>query len=773
MADLLHAAIEQIIAGDLSHLAGKAQPYQCAVTEALLAGRRVVLRAPAGSGKTLASWLPWLVNRESTYDFPPQLLHILPDNSLPGPLKRRLAPLVQQACAGRVSVQTESEAFDPFFLSDAVITSMEHLLSVALHRPLGLHPNLANIDAGAIYSSYLIFDDFPALAHRDTLVLWLGLLRQYYPLTPCLFSASSLPRPLLQRIAELLDAEFIDAGDVDTGGRRVWQESQPLSADAIARLHRRRTIVVCNTVRGAQMLYRKLKGVLQSDAHAPDLLLQHQYLLHRERQQLEARIAHSFGNESANPAMLVTTSAIEVGSLSSADLVITDPAPPDMLLRRGGRCARFAGEEGRVIVARVTQYAPGEIYPTPPGEEFLASIADGAQKSSADELAAFEACWHSTEVDTALAAHLELPPNAEIDQAPRELLAAPHLFPERYFTRVGASLHRTPEAVQDPFALERFSLALSSVKRGFRQWNASGCYGEWFALTPQWPQEGQRDPRWDVVENPDAFRADARLIMLNADAISYDPEIGLELEPGVSYQSLLVPAQQTTWSPFDQHIEQYQEHARRALQAIESQSSWYNYILRRLARRWNMPLIELNQWLRLGVLWHDAGKLTEAWQRAAFRWQAEGIRRPYADGVLGRVDFQSRRDSVFPCPLHAGWSGVAVSRALLRLYEYRPTILQGTINAICHHHGFVTEHDAELAPHADAWPTLTALAALILDDAHCRHLARSGWAQQLYGLPDIAAAPPLDPDVFMAYSVLVRAIRLADREVALSELFVA
>ena len=769
MADPLHMAIEQIIAGDLAHLNFEAQKYQNDVTEALLAGRRVVLRAPAGSGKTIASWLPWLANRESNYDFPPQLIHVLPDNSLPGPLHSRLAPLVKKACAGEVTIQTESEAFDPFFLADAVITNMEHLLSVALHRPLGLHPNLANINAGALFSSYLIFDEFPALAHRDTLILWLGLLRKYYPLTPVLFSASSLPRPLMKHIAEVLQADFIDAGEVTGGGKRIWTNSPPLSVDALNRLHRQHTIIICNTVRGAQLLYRKMKNSYSRVTDPPQLLLLHQYMLQRERHNLETRTAKLFSADSTTPAILITTSAIEVGSLISADTVITDPAPPDMLLRRGGRCARFAGEDGRVIVAQITDFQPGESYPTPEGDHFVALLADGTYKTAVHEMSAFDKVWEDAQHQQALSAHIELPTNEEIDDTPSALLATPHSFPERYFTRVGASLHRIPESVADPFELERFSLAVTSVKRGFQQWQASGREGEWFALLPKWPQESQRDPSWTIVDNADDFRVDARLIMLNADAVSYDPEIGLELEPGMPYQSRQVPLQHTSWSPFDQHVEQYHEHAQRALQMIDTQQIWYNFVLRRFARRWNMPLIELQQWLKLGIVWHDAGKLTAAWQQAAVRWQTESMRRPVADKLLGRVDFQAKRDGSFPCPLHAGWSGITTARALTRLYEHRNHLLQGAVTAIAHHHGLVSSDDADLSPHPYAWSTLTAQAATVLDDGQCRHLARSGWTVQLPAGIDFSASPPLNPDVCMAYSVLVRAIRLADREVALHE----
>jgi hypothetical protein len=64
---------------------------------------------------------------------------------------------------------------------------------------------------------------------------------------------------------------------------------------------------------------------------------------------------------------------------------------------------------------------------------------------------------------------------------------------------------------------------------------------------------------------------------------------------------------------------------------------------------------------------------------------------------------------------------------------------------------------------------LLEVAAPVVDTRELRRLDRVGWTQQTRGLPEVPTTPPDDPDAWMAYSLLARAIRLADREVALGQ----
>lgn len=741
-------------------------PYQLAIAERLLSGRRVVLRAPTGGGKTLAAWLPWLASRLQPYDFPPTLLHALPGGAFTSTLLQQLRQRCQSLGAARVGLQHEGDAFDPFLLSDAVITSADQLLSVALHRPLGLHPGLSNINAGALLGAYLVFDEFPALARRHGLIAWLGLLRQYLPVAPVLFATAAWPRALCEQVAALLDADFIEATGVDSGGRRQWRHTRALTPETILRRHLHRTMVVCNSVRGAQVLYRALQGMLARGHQHTELLLLHPYQLSRDRQPIEARASALFQPGCREHALLITTPGIEATDLS-AELLITDPAPPDALLRRAGRCARHTGEHGEVLVGQVSTHEADAGYATPAAETLLKALAGESAVSAADEMAAYDRIWDDT---PAARASLALPAPAEVDANARAIMENPRTMPLALFQRVGACLHRMPETVSDPFELERFSLALSSLERGWQQWQASGSPAQWYALLPRWPEGADHPPTWSVMANPADVDAEARLVVLNAEVVSYHPVIGLELTPGTPYESVRVPAQHTNWSPFDQVVQYYEDHAAGVLAAVEKYLPWYRYVLRHLGGRWRLPTVELEQWLRLCVLWHDAGKLTVEWQRAAKRWQAEVMRRPIPRGVLARIDYQKRRDEQYPCPEHTYASGIALYRALTTAFSLRPFLLQGALLAIMLHHGATQKGAPPLAPHPEAWTTLLDLATPVIDDRLLRRLDRVGWTQAPRGFHPLPAVPPVDPDTWMAYSLLARAIRLADRDMALEAL---
>jgi hypothetical protein len=112
-------------------------------------------------------------------------------------------------------------------------------------------------------------------------------------------------------------------------------------------------------------------------------------------------------------------------------------------------------------------------------------------------------------------------------------------------------------------------------------------------------------------------------------------------------------------------------------------------------------------------------------------------------------------------------SGLALSRCLTVLLGNYPFLYQGTLAALCHHHGLQGGALVDLTPHPDAWETLLELAAPVVADVRqLRRLDRFGWTLHVRGPWHIPDHAPDDPDVWMAYSLLARAIRLADREMS-------
>jgi CRISPR-associated endonuclease/helicase Cas3 len=109
-------------------------------------------------------------------------------------------------------------------------------------------------------------------------------------------------------------------------------------------------LVLCNTVSSAQTVYTQLKE--QFDATAadgqPELLLLHSRFPFDERQALETTCLRRFGKPDADGtsphrpgrAVLVATQVVEQSLDLDFDLMISEPAPIDLLLQRAGRLHR-------------------------------------------------------------------------------------------------------------------------------------------------------------------------------------------------------------------------------------------------------------------------------------------------------------------------------------------------------------------------------------------------------------------------------------------------
>jgi CRISPR-associated endonuclease/helicase Cas3 len=96
---------------------------------------------------------------------------------------------------------------------------------------------------------------------------------------------------------------------------------------------------ICNTVGRAQEAYRALHGMAR-----PDLTIDlfHAQYPYEEREKREHRVLADFGKDGSRPArsILVATQVIEQSLDVDFDLMVTDPAPIDLILQRAGRLHR-------------------------------------------------------------------------------------------------------------------------------------------------------------------------------------------------------------------------------------------------------------------------------------------------------------------------------------------------------------------------------------------------------------------------------------------------
>src|SRR5436309_714835 len=135
------------------------------------------------------------------------------------------------------SLQTGETPEDPQFESMIVSCTIDQLLASALGVPYSIDSRKANINAGAIASSYLILDEphlYPlsqgGRSYKGAFTTTIELLRLLKDLTRFIFMSATMSSKLVERLSQLLDAEVITVDDKElavlTKERvRTWERS--------------------------------------------------------------------------------------------------------------------------------------------------------------------------------------------------------------------------------------------------------------------------------------------------------------------------------------------------------------------------------------------------------------------------------------------------------------------------------------------------------------------------------------------------------------------
>ncbi|MEG4069614.1 CRISPR-associated helicase Cas3' [Microcoleus sp. Pol11C2] len=110
-------------------------------------------------------------------------------------------------------------------------------------------------------------------------------------------------------------------------------------------------ITVVQTVRDAVAIYGQLSDKLKltENTEYKQLYLYHGRLDHRVRQEVYTQLKQR--DDKAQPYILITTSAIEVGCDLNSEVLISEICPPENLIQRAGRCNRKGNfPDAKVIV---------------------------------------------------------------------------------------------------------------------------------------------------------------------------------------------------------------------------------------------------------------------------------------------------------------------------------------------------------------------------------------------------------------------------------------
>lgn len=687
-------------------------PYQQSVYDLVRKKKRVIIQAPTGAGKTRAALAPYIEHQAlyqiaktgAAYDeaeslaqaFPLTCRYAVPMRVLANQFYKeeedlakridaetgsRLVELYKSLDQKAVAVQTGDTPDDPQFESMLTFCTIDQLLASALAVPYSIGNRRANINVGAIASSYLIFDEFhlyPLLRDGKSVqgarTTTLALLRLLSPLTPFVLMTATFSTKLLNRLATLLDAEIVSVTDdelvtLNRNRTRIFRRApETMAAESIVTAHQRRrqesgeascTMVICNTVERAQKAFLEIRAALPQNADTIVRLL-HSRFTSEDRKRLSNEIEEQLGPKhwkngqyQGKDTIVVATQVVEVGLNISVQTLHTEIAPANSLVQRAGRCARFENQQGVVLVYPLPLKDDGTPVSALPYQQQLSDATWNALEQLHGKTVGFrQEQWLidevHTEEDQALLDRYENDEGLILDEIFNSLRTNERGLTNtliRDVAQIQILIHDTPKETitEQPWLWESFGTHPSFLQG--RHWAAlqqrsSDLDVGWTCkqAIPIGETGSDEDAdlfdnhqktryTWDEITNPSQV-ATAFRIALPRKLATYDSDLGFALLDGSlpvqpnDYQSKYVKGEKDANKPYVIHVTRYEEHIaglRRAyFMSIKEDMA---YIAQQLEREMQLPTGMVDEAIRLAIGCHDLGKLNLQWQQWAFAWQ--------------------------------------------------------------------------------------------------------------------------------------------------------
>lgn len=654
-------------------------PHQERAGDALSQGKPILLLAPTGSGKTEAVVLPFLASDRKP--LPARLIYALPLRSLADQIAGRIGNYAQKLrnpVGFQVRLQHGEKPESVLFAADIIVATIDQVVTSYACTPLTLPVRHGNIPAGAVMSSFLVFDEMhlfdPELGLQAARLICERLHRLGMPYAVL---SATLPKSVVEFWQNQLGAEVIEA-DGEFAQRQVtveWRDTQ-LNAEEVKKAlgSANRVLVVCNTVNRAVELYEQLKEAAQSQKYACNLL--HSRFLATDRKVKEDWVIQHFGKDAPKDtkALLVATQVVEVGLDISADLLLTEVAPVDALIQRAGRVARWGGK-GQVWVYDVEKSAPYN-------RELVEKTKEVLKKESGCVLDWPTAkCWVNRVLNESY--HRILHESNAYEQVVSQLSRAAFEGSRnraeaavRDISTVQVTIHSNPQTL----GTDVLRLPTLSVHSGIaKQWTKEAVR----AKTPVWRVEVDRNPvdaevRVDLepVGDPDKDISIGDRLVFPSSVLSYSAEVGLHAGTGgQDFQPQMGQARQVPPSALRQ--EGWIEHSVGVANAIDQVLQNEQHAVSGLASLLSISRDEVKKAAKLAALFHDLGKLNRDWQEHA------GVSDTAAPEEL--VAHTNGRNYV-PFPPHATVSAYALWPALVDRGPLPRLLARAVCFAIAHHH---------------------------------------------------------------------------------------
>ena len=723
--------------------------FQVRVARAVRKGRGVILQAPTGSDKYLAAIWPFLETwaRNQPEIFPQKCIYSVPMRVLANQFVDEARRLIEEelliANPPKIQIQTGEHAQDPKFQADLIFTTIDQSLSSALGVPYSQSTGMANLNAGAFYASYLVFDEFHLFPLADetgaqgALTTTLQLLMAMKNLVPFVLMTATFSSTMLNELARLLDAEIVQvdrqeyakiaAGQAEqVRSRRYEIHDAPLDVAAILAKHHKRSLVICNQVKRAQDLCDELRQALKHSDVRVELL--HSRFLPEDRQRKEQLIRHEFGKNRSlyegDSLIVVATQVIEVGLDITCEVLHSEIAPANAIFQRAGRCARYPGEQGEVHLyaaplrqrqdgTSVADYLP---YPKTLCEASWQSFRtrNGQVLDFVDEQQVIDEVH--TESDRQLLTAMQRQAGmlwADIFAAMQEGSREQRANLIRRVDNINVLAAVNPADLGNPFRAQSFGLYRGTVKGLLKtlteyaqSWQPEDEANHWMMKFPIASAPNPDDPTepitfaWHEVTDESLLDGTA-LVVINSVFCAYDADLGfrvvLPAKGGwASTPKALKP--RNSQEGYSYKLESYAEHIRSMLTVYRRDfADQYAYVARRLTEHGHLPVAGLTRAIQAAITFHDLAKMDKRWQRWV-RIYHQAIDEPIANANYMAVhthwspafphhqaakrlaDRQNKR------PPHAGESAVAGAMLIAEACARHDRLTRAVLTAITRHH---------------------------------------------------------------------------------------
>jgi len=760
--------------------------FQKELFKKYIASKNVLLKAPTGAGKTWASVLPFVytcVNKPEI-TFPKKLIYSLPLRTLANSLYNEVLKKDVIKKAGlRVSLQTGETPNDKFFESDIIFTTIDQTLSSILGFPYSLSKRQSNINAGAIIGSYLIFDEFHLLDPARSLTTSLNILKRLKELSHFCIMTATISSNTVKEInkfvesipATLNDNEFSSITKLKNRKHIIVRE-RPLDADDVLREHKKKTVVICNTVERTQKLYLELgKKIKETNKTNIDLICIHSRFFKKDRVSKEERVVNIFGKNTdfEKEAILISTQVIEVGLDISCDTLHTEISPINSFLQRAGRCARFENEEGRIFIYDVKENKNGNKSYLPYERTLCLDTMKKLAKEKSLDYATGEKIVNAVltdkeirEIENAESFDFACIKNswAESDKsAGRELI--------RDINSVNVILLRKSDSLHSMFNYDAVSINPHTLESKLKM-IAEQC------------DDGE-EPLVSVIEESniiDDFEItklmmseipveDIKLyprVVLNPEYVNYNDGIGLNflLKGKTATESSLQGAEKKEL--FGYKKETYKKHIENMINFYETEfKNKIHYPLSKLWNKYNFTT-DIDETIKFMLIMHDYGKLNRKWQEIAKDFQK--TKGEYVeDELFAHTDFDPIKDKLpEKLPPHAG-IGAIVSFAILGDVITKDLecefITRALTSAILKHHS-TTSHIVKPYQIEDKGIKLVLEMIKNYAPSFCKFNTNNEVIRKWENAEDLSqyAVNFNNPDEAFLYFILVRILRLCDQK---------